>query len=219
MSPKRAAKPADPLAPLRRPAWLNEAQRKAIHLAFILLPLELLHGWLPWPRTRGEWRLVLVAAVAGAIAIDLLRIHEHRARRWFREFFGQMIRPHERSQLLGSTYLLLAALLAVEIFRRDIAAAALGYTVLGDAFAALAGRAYGRTRLFGKSVEGFVTGLVACLVWAAYLAVVAHLPWNVVLAGAVAASLVEILPIPLDDNLGMTLAAGYAMTLLLAGSA
>src|SRR5262245_60302808 len=208
----------DPLAPLKRPAWLSEAQRKAIHLAFILLPLALLHAWLPWPKTKGEWRLVLVTAVAGAIAIDLLRIHDHRARRWFREFFGQMIRPHERSQLLGSTYLLLAALLAIEIFRRDIAAAAIGFTVLGDAFAALAGRAYGRTRLFGKSVEGFATGLAACMCWAAYLAAFAHLPWHVALAGAVAASLVEILPIPLDDNLGMTLAAGYAMTLL-AGTA
>jgi dolichol kinase len=209
-----AAAPNDPLAPLRHKSWLTEAQRKAIHLTFILLPLELLHQWLPWPRGKGEWRLVLVTVVCGAILGDLLRIHEQRAQRWFREFFGQMIRPHERWGLLGSTYLLLAALLAIEIFQREVAAAAIGFTVVGDAFAALGGRAYGRTRIFGKSIEGFVTGLAACLVWAAYLAMVGHLPWHVVLAGAVAASLVEVLPIPLDDNLGMTLAAGYAMTLL-----
>ena len=212
------AAPNDPLAPLRRKSLLTEARRKAIHLTFILLPLELLHQWLPWPRGKGEWRLVLVTAVCGAILIDLLRIHEHRARRWFREFFGHMLRPHEHWGLLGSTYLLLAALLAIEIFGREVAAAAIGFTVVGDAFAALGGRAYGRTRIFGKSLEGFATGLVACLAWAAYLALVGHLPWSVAVAGAVAASLVELLPIPLDDNLGMTLAAGYAMTLL-AGSA
>ena len=34
--------PDDPLAPLRRPEWLAEARRKAIHLSFIVLPLELL---------------------------------------------------------------------------------------------------------------------------------------------------------------------------------
>jgi len=208
------AGPPDPLAPLRRKSWLTEAQRKSIHLTFILLPLELLHQWLPWPRGKGEWRLVLVVAVCGAVLVDLLRIHEQRARRWFREFFGQMIRPHERWGLLGSTYLLLAALLAIEIFHREVAAAAIGFTVVGDAFAALGGRAYGRTRIFGKSIEGFAIGLAGCLVWAAYLATVGHLPWNVVVTGAVAASLVELLPIPLDDNLGMTLAAGYAMTLL-----
>jgi hypothetical protein len=37
----------------------------------------------------------------------------------------------------------------------------------------------------------------------------------VVLTGALVASLVEFLPIPLDDNLGITLSAGYAMKLLL----
>ena len=43
---------ADPLAPLRTEGWLNEARRKALHLCFVLLPLELLHQWLPWPRGR-----------------------------------------------------------------------------------------------------------------------------------------------------------------------
>jgi dolichol kinase len=42
----------------------------------------------------------------------------------------------------------------------------------------------------------------------------AALPWPVTIAGAVAATLVEVLPIPLDDNLGITLAAGYTMKLM-----
>jgi dolichol kinase len=37
----------------------------------------------------------------------------------------------------------------------------------------------------------------------------------VLVAGALAATIVEALPIPLDDNLGITLAAGYTMKLLL----
>ena len=40
------------------------------------------------------------------------------------------------------------------------------------------------------------------------------LPWGMLLTGALVASLVELLPIPLDDNLGITLFAGYAMKLL-----
>ncbi len=206
--------PLPPATPLQDPAWLTEARRKAIHLAFILLPLDLLHGWLPWPSTTRAWRLVLLACVAVAVSVDVVRIHERRVQRWFRRFLGELIREHERFNLLGSTYLLLAALLALEIFPRPIAAATLGFTVLGDGFAALAGRAYGRTRVFGKSLEGAAGGLVACLAWAAYLAVTGHLPWEVVLAGALVASLVEMLPIPLDDNLAITLAAGYAMKLL-----
>ena len=96
-----------------------------------------------------------------------------------------------------------------------MAATALGFTVLGDAFGALVGRAYGRHRFFRKSIEGALGCLVACLLWAATVATVWHLPWPVVLTGAVVATVVEMLPIPLDDNLGITLAAGFAMKSML----
>jgi len=210
-----APAPPDPLAPLRSPAFLSEAQRKAIHLAFIVLPLELLFEVLPWPRGKAQFRLLFLALVVAAIAVDLLRIHQHRFRAFVRDFFGQMIREHERFSLLGSTYLLIAALLAIEIFPQPVAAAAIGFTVLGDAFAAIVGKGWGRVRVFGKSLEGFAAGLLACLAWGAFVAASGQVPWNVVVVGALVASVVELLPIPLDDNLGITLFAGYAMKLML----
>lgn len=204
----------DPLEPLRNTAWLGEAQRKALHLAFIVLPLLLLFEPLPWPRGKGEWRWALIALALVAIVVDVVRIHERRVRRFFTRFVGELLREHERFNLLGSTYLLIAALLAVEIFPQRVAAAALGFTILGDGIAALVGRGWGRRRFFKKSLEGSAGCLVACLAWAAFLASSGLLPWSVVLTGAVVASLVELLPIPLDDNLGVTLFAGYAMKLL-----
>jgi dolichol kinase len=212
--PRSDKKKTDPLASLKTKTWLSEAQRKAIHVSFIVLPLELLYGWLPWPRTRGEWRLFLVTVVTAAIVIDMVRLHERRVKHFFRTFFGELIREHEQFNLLGSTYLLLAALLAIELFPMPMAAAALGFTVLGDAWAAIVGKAFGRTRFFGKSLEGAAAGLVACIAWGAGLAAAGFLPWHVAMAGALVASLVELLPIPLDDNLGITLFSGYAMKLL-----
>jgi len=206
---------SDPLAPLRSKRFLTEAQRKAIHLSFLVFPLELLFETLPWPRGRGQFRLLFLALVAGAILVDLLRIHERHVGRLIRSFFGEMIREHERFTLLGSTYLLLAALLAIEIFPRPIAAAALGFTVLGDGFAALVGKGWGRVKVFDKSLEGFLAGLVACAGWAWFVAAIGAAPLHVLLAGAVVASAVELLPIPLDDNLGITLFSGYAMKLLM----
>ena len=210
----RARASADPLKPLRSRAWLTEARRKAIHLSFIVLPLQLLLLILPWPRTRGEFRVLFLALTAGAIAVDVLRIHEKSVRRFFRDFFGQMIREHERMSLLGSTYLLLAALIAVEVFPLQVAAAALGYTVLGDAMGALVGKAWGKHRFFNKSLEGALGCLAACIAWGMVVTLVTHVPWHVTLGGAIVATLVEALPIPLDDNLGITLAAGYTMKLL-----
>jgi glycerol-3-phosphate acyltransferase PlsY len=212
--PKPARVPTDPLEPLRSPQWLSEARRKAIHLGFLILPLELLHEVLPWPRGRRQFSLLFVALTAGAIALDLLRLHEDRVKRFFREFLGQLLREHEQFSLLGSTYLLLAALLSIEIFSQPVAAAALGFTVLGDATGALVGRAWGRHRVFNKSIEGAFGCFLACLLWAGYVSWVTPLTLPVMMVGALVATLVEILPIPLDDNLGITLAAGYAMKLL-----
>ena len=211
--PARSARP-DPFAPLRTKSWLTEAQRKAIHVGCLILPLGLLYEWLPWPRGPGAWRSFLLILVMGAVAIDVARIHDHRVKRFFREFLGEIIREHERFNLLGSTYLLLAALLAVEMFTQPVAAAALGFTILGDGFAAIVGKAYGRVRLFNKTLEGALGGLAACVAWTGFLALSGFVPWDVALAGALAASLVELLPIPLDDNLGMTLAAGLTMKLI-----
>jgi len=212
VTPDPSARPEP--APLDSPRFLAEARRKLIHLGFIVLPLWLLHPLGPWPRDRSDFRTLLIVLVVGAIAVDLLRLHAPGVRQAFRHFFGEMIREHEELSLLGSTYLLLAALLAIEIFPLPVAAAALGYTVLGDAFAAVAGKAWGRTRLFHKTLEGAFAGLVACLLWATYIGASGYVPWTPLLVGALAASLIELLPIPLDDNLGITLFSGYVMKLL-----
>lgn len=215
--PPAGAEPGVRTPPGGRSSWLAEVQRKAIHLSFVILPLDLLYQTLPWPRTHNQWRLLLVALCLAAIVLDVFRIHERRVRSFFRGFFGELIREHEEFGLMGSTYLLIASLLAIEIFPRQVAAAAIGFTVIGDATAAIVGRRWGRRPFFNKTLEGAAGGLAGCLLWAALLSWGGALPWGITLAGALAASLVELLPIPLDDNLGMTLIAGYVMRLL-AGS-
>jgi dolichol kinase len=123
-----------------------------------------------------------------------------------------MVREHEAVSLLGSSYLILAAIVAVAVFPRPVAAAALGFTILGDATAAMVGKGWGRIPLYGKTLEGALGGLSAGLAWGALVHVTTGLPWSVVLPGALCASLVELLPIPVDDNLGMTLMSGFAMS-------
>ena len=204
-----------PLDPLRSPQWLAEARRKAIHLCFIVLPLELVHEVLPWPRGHRQFEFLFMVLTVAAMAIDLLRLHEQRVRRFFSEILGELIREHEAFGLLGSTYLLLASLLAIAIFPQRVAAAAMGFTVLGDAFGALVGRAIGRRTFFNKSLEGAAGCLLACLAWGAYVVTFANVPLPVAIAGALTATVVEMLTIPLDDNLGITLASGFVMKFML----
>jgi dolichol kinase len=212
MSPDRDRGP-EPV-PLDSRRYRQELGRKAIHLSFVLLPLQMIYETLPWPRSNAEFRVCLLALGIGFLAIDMLRVHERRFRSLFRRFFSGMVREHEAVTMLGSSYLVLAALIVVSVFPRPVAAAALGFTILGDALAALVGRGWGRIPLYGKTLEGSLAGLAAAIGWGALVHGATGLPWDVVIAGALTASLVELLPIPIDDNLAMTLIAAFAMNFL-----
>lgn len=191
-----------------------ELGRKAIHLTFVLLPLQMVYEFLPWPRSIADYRFFLLGLGVVFLAIDFLRMHEKRFRALFRRFFSGMVREHEDVTLLGSSYLVIAAIIAVSVFPRPVAAAALGFTILGDAVAAMVGKAWGRIPLYGKTLEGGLAGLAVCIGWGALVHAATGLPWEVVVAGALTASLIELLPIPMDDNLAMTLISAFAMSFL-----
>jgi glycerol-3-phosphate acyltransferase PlsY len=89
----------------------------------------------------------------------------------------------------------------------------MAFLILGDAAAAIVGRAVGRVRIFGKSLEGSLACFAACLL-VAWVYPGDPFTWRMMLGGALAATLFELFPIPLDDNMRISLSAGFAMTLL-----
>src|SRR5262245_58307654 len=121
---------------------LSEVQRKSIHLTAILIPLAYHFGMVP------KWWLVrfLLAAIVISIVIELVRLHDERAKSFFKSMVGDLIRRHEHQQLLGSTYLLIASVITIELYSEPIANASLGALILGDTAAALVGRTFGRVK-------------------------------------------------------------------------
>ncbi len=196
----------------------EELRRKSIHLASIGIPI----AYYFVPRFHAT-RILLVAFLV-LLFIDLLRLQTPRVRWFFARFLGDILRGHESRDLLASTYLVLAALLTLYIVpQKQVAIAALSFMVVGDTAAALVGRRWGRTRFFGKSLEGSGAAFIACVIAGA---IILYLPppaehalpaltWPIVLAGAFFATVFEALPIPLDDNFSVPLAAGIAMMTLL----
>ena len=187
----------------------RELARKAIHLSSVALPLGV---WLA-PREAGI--AVLLALAALALATELARRRVRPFRYAFLRRTRTMLRPHERRGLAGATWMILAYAAALLLFPKPVAVAAMLFNALGDAAAALVGRRWGRHRTrWGKSWEGFAAGLavnagVAAAVWA----LAPEVTLAAGLAGALAAAAVEMAPLPLDDNLRVTLAGGAAMLL------
>lgn len=182
----------------------DELQRKSIHLSMILIPV-----WVYFMPPRTEL-LGLIIATFATVVLDLLRLSDKRLRRFFLRLFQSMIRRHEEEHLLGSTYFMIAALLSVIAFDEPIAISALAFLVIGDTAAAVIGKKYGRVSYWGKSLAGSGACFVTCLAIAVF---VLDNPLIAVI-GALTATVVEALPVPMDDNMRVPVLSGLAMQLV-----
>jgi dolichol kinase len=183
-----------------------EGQRKALHLLSAATPLALAAGV---PRVPLAWGLAALLAVAIAVELGQARLAPMRA--LFLRLTSHLLRDHEHTGWSGASWMLAAHLLAVLLFPRATAIAALWAVSVGDAAAALVGRAAGRHRLAsGKSVEGTLACFVVTLAGALWLA---GLPAGGALVAAASASIAELPSRPLDDNLRIVLFTGFAISL------
>jgi dolichol kinase len=182
----------------------QELQRKSIHLGMIIIPVWV---YIVPPK----WALLgLIIATSATVVTDLLRLSDHRLRRFFLRLFRSLIRSHEEEHLLGSTYFMIAALLSVLAFDDTIAITALTFLILGDTVAAIVGKKYGRPMYWGKSPQGSLACFVCCLIIGAALL---DNQW-VIFAGALAATVAEALPVPMDDNMRVPIVSGLVMQLV-----
>ena len=155
----------------------------------------------------------------GGGALLALALEEGRRRtaglnRLFFALFGPILKPSEATEISGATWFLIAAFFAFHFYGPTIAMPALLFVAVGDPAAALAGARAPGPRCWGKSPLGALAFIAAALsVWA-LLTALGYGGWSVaIIAGVIVAAVIELLPIPLDDNLTVPLLAGGAMTL------
>lgn len=177
----------------------GEVLRKSVHVSAIVIPLGV------WFLPPIVWRPLLYIAAALVLAADLARLGHPRLKAYVRRMAGPSLRRHEQRELTGASYMALACLLVAELYPLPVAVASMGYLIVGDGLAGLVGRHWGRRPLaFGKSWEGTLSCLAANL---AVGLLVFREPAPALL-GALLGALVELLPLPLDDNLAIPLIAG-----------
>jgi dolichol kinase len=162
--------------------------------------------------------IVLLPCVLIAISGDVLRWRSKKVAVFINRIFGPLMRPSEqpketRPVLNGATSILIAALLSVLIFPVKIAATAIAITVVADAAAALIGRQYGRKRFLGGHATR--AGSAAFLISGTVVAVILGLPPLLAVLVLVIATIVEALPLPINDNIIVPLAMATFLTIAL----
>ena len=192
----------------------TETWRKGLHLTALVLPVAV--WWWGAPFVYG----VLIPGSLLALAADLTRVRIAWLHRTIGFVFGPVMRAKERPPLgavpvvNGATWMVLAGAFVFAAFPFPVAAVAFSMLVLGDAAAALVGRAVGRTRIAstGKTLEGSLAFLGAALLPVAWAWWTGSVGPGVGLAAALVGAVVEATSTRINDNLLIPLAAAAVMT-------
>jgi dolichol kinase len=185
---------------------IDEIKRKSFHLLILLYILAY------WALPRTFVLEVFGALILAVITAELVRLRVPVFNRWLLTCLGGIHREEETKGLSGLPWTLSGSFLTMLLFPdRAVVMISFFYLAFGDALAALVGRRFGRHRLVaGKTLEGSMACFVVCL---AVGLVFLKLP--VAVLGALAATVIEIVPWPLNDNFWMPLFSASALTLLL----
>jgi dolichol kinase len=188
------SRPFGPQAPMRR-----ELARKAFHLlSLVYLAAYKLLGWPAVMAPMHAWALLVVA-------VETWRLRSPALNRALTDFFGGLARDDEHDKFSGILHTTLGVWLLWLLFggRDPIVSASIYFVALGDAAAALVGKAWGRHRIGSsrKSVEGSAACFATCVAVG-----LAHgFPPATSLVAAAAATVIEFLPTGRwwNDNLWM----------------
>jgi len=185
----------------------KEVQRKLIHFSVSIIPIAYFLG------TPKEIITAVCAVIAaGFLTADILRMNFSLARRYFLKVFSSLLRENEKeNKLTGASYLFLGTFAAVYLFPIEAAVPAVLFASAADPLAAVIGKRYGTKKFFGKTVEGSIGFFITA---SAVILVFTEFGWTG-LGAALVCTILEFLPIPVDDNLLIPFAAGSLFMVLL----
>jgi len=181
----------------------RELQRKAVHATSVLIVI--FYYFLPKKAILLPLTLFLILF----LEVEFIRLDL----RLKLPFFHKLYRENEKDRLSSNVFFLMGAIIAISVFYKEIAIAAILMTTIGDAFAAIFGKRFGRTmipKLKDRAVEGCMAEFVVDLL----IGFVFLHSWLVILVMAGTATIVETVVNKIDDNLLIPLFSGFNAQIL-----
>jgi len=145
-------------------------------------------------------------------SFDIARLRVLSLNAWFSKWFILFLREKEKVRLTGASYFLFSCMLTALVFPCEIAFLAILFAALGDPAATIVGTWRGRTRFWAKSLEGSLACLIVCLVVGIVVVIVREEPMLVVaVMGAIFATIFELLPLRVNDNITIPIGSASIM--------
>jgi len=143
-----------------------ELQRKAFHVAGLIIPSAYIASLQSGLLTRAQAAAILGLLAATQILIELARKFSPAFNRLVVARMRKTMRPDELKsvKVTGTPFFLTGNFLVVWLFPPTVAVMSQLYLVVGDFSAAFFGLAYGRTAIYGnKSLEGSSACFFSCI--------------------------------------------------------
>ncbi len=162
-----------------------------------------------------EITLYLIGIVASIfIALDLFRFLHSQVNMILTTKIKALFRKNEYKKFSSMTIFLVAVFITFLLFEPDIAIISITYLIFGDTFGKIFGLAFGRHKIFDKTVEGSLAYLGCTLICSFILYTFLNVsPW-IFLIGSISATLIELFSIGVNDNFTVSLICGTIMTVM-----
>ncbi|MFZ3384425.1 MAG: diacylglycerol/polyprenol kinase family protein [Candidatus Methanoperedens sp.] len=183
---------------MNRQDLIQEIKRKAVHLTSIIIVLTY-HYY-----GKENVLLLLITYLVVILGLEYFRIeHGHRL-----PVVHTLFRIKEADRLGGHVFFTIGSIIAVSVFSKEIASAAILMTTFGDASAAIFGKAFGRTWIKGlenRAYEGCAAEFIADII----IGSIFLQSWIAIFVMAGTATIVETITDKLDDNLLIPIFSGF----------
>jgi len=158
-----------------------------------------------------KFMLIFIGSIALAfLLLDIVRLLSRKTNLFL--FKTPLIFKQKEIRAFSSMSLfLVASFLAILLFPKEIAVLALVFLIFGDVFAKVIGMMFGKVRIFKKTLEGSIAYFLAAVIFGMIFQPYIGVGYLMLIVGALAAAIVELIPWGIDDNISVALIAGAVM--------
>ena len=190
--------------------FISEVFRKLIHIFSLAIPL--IYFFLI--KDKNVMATILIILTLSSLLIEYARLNRKGyVRFFFHKYLKSVLRSNElKGHLTGATWMLIGFTFSVIIFDFEVSVLALLFLSVGDAVAAVVGRALPIGKIWDKSILGSLSGFLFCVIFG--LAINNTLSSQIIIFGAISGMFIELIPLKINDNFSIPIFSGFIMQIL-----